>query len=95
VQSELKLKANSQDIARGYVKKEIFTEFMKSLGEEVDRKSTIEEMNKHSTDLQVRLILAFLSLLSLSLPSPRLSPCLSLPLCLSLSLSVLIDALLS
>jgi hypothetical protein len=92
VQSELKLKTNTQDIARGYVKKEIFTEFMKSLGEEVDRKSTIEEMNKHSTDLQVRLILAFLSLLSLpslllslSLSGSRLSPCLSVSPCLSLS----------
>lgn len=51
--SELQSKANQQDVARGYVKKEVFTELMKSLGEEVDLKSTIEDMRKQENEIQV------------------------------------------
>jgi hypothetical protein len=76
LQAEIKTKANTAEVSRGFVRKEVFTEFMRSLGEEVDRKSTLVEMQRQEQDIQV--ILSFLPLFCpyepvLVLPCPTLS----------------------
>jgi nickel-dependent lactate racemase len=53
LQEKVKTKANTAEVARGFVRKEVFTEFMKSLGEEVDRKSTLTEMQRQEQEIQV------------------------------------------
>lgn len=64
--TELQSKANHQDMIRGYVKKDAFTELMKSLGEEVDRKSTIEEMRRQENEIQVEELISLTNFNSLS-----------------------------